>query len=66
MPECDHCHAERNPLIHVQDMGKLADALKAPNLPASGPGPELDLEAKWCFPCLLKAAIEQCGSPDKW
>lgn len=55
MPECENCHAERNPLIHVQDMARL--------MPAPG---TLILEAKWCLPCLFKAAIEQCGAPDKW
>jgi hypothetical protein len=55
MPECDNCHAERNPLIHVQDMARLTN-----------PTPTPELEAKWCLPCLFKAAIEQCGGPDKW
>lgn len=56
MPECDNCHAERNPLVHVQDMALLAKAT-----------PETtNLEAKWCFPCLLKAAVAQCGPLSAW
>ena len=54
MPECANCNEERNPLIRVQDMGRLMDT--------DGTG----LDALWCLRCIYKKAVEQCGPLSQW